>query len=242
MEEALRLVVIIPALNEAGSIGKVVGDLLNTESRVAMISKVIVVDNASEDKTSQIARQAGAEVVLEEERGYGAACLAGIQSVEDQEFDCFLFIDADGSDLATEWPILAEKLVKKNLDFVLGSRVLKKSNRGLILHQKLGNMLAALYLRSKYKIIVSDLAPYRLIKKSAFLSLDMKDRNFGWTIEMQIKAARAKLKTKEVEITNQPRVAGKSKISGTIRGTLLAAKIILSYILKDIFKGTVNAK
>lgn len=218
--------VIIPALNEAGNIGLLVREVL----AVAPV-QVIVVDNGSTDATVAEARQAGAKVISEPRRGYGYACAAGVAAAQDA--DLIAFLDGDYSFLPAELPRLLEPLLCDQADLVLGSRV-----RGEILpgamppHQRFGNWLVARLMTRLYGLPLSDLSPYRAIRRPLLTSLHMREMTFGWPTEMMVKAARRGARLLEVPVSYHPRRAGRSKVSGTIRGTLLATWYILGVTLR----------
>lgn len=222
--------VIIPAFNEAQSIGLVLeaipGDLIQT---------VVVCDNGSTDDTAKIAMSAGAVVVHEPERGYGKACLAGITYLNqtDTPPDIVAFLDGDFSDFPEELPVVVEPILKGQADLVIGSRVLGKREQGaLLLHQQFGNWLAVTLIRTLYGYTFSDLGPFRAIRRQDLVRLGMKDKNYGWTVEMQVKAAKYKLRCTEVPVNYRKRV-GKSKVSGTVKGSLLAGYKIIFTIFKE---------
>ncbi|MFQ5458624.1 MAG: glycosyltransferase family 2 protein, partial [Myxococcota bacterium] len=185
--------VIIPVLNERESIGLVLRDL--PRSRVG---QVIVVDNGSVDDTAAIAQRAGAQVVRQPRRGYGAACLAGIGALAPGT-DVVVFLDGDYSDFPEELEDLVGPVLRNEADLVIGSRVMKKENRGALLPQAYwGNKLATFLIRSFWKFTYTDLGPFRAIRRTSLEALGMRDANFGWTVEMQIKALKARLRVKEV--------------------------------------------
>ena len=223
--------VIIPALNEAESIGRVLGDLPS-------VGRVVVVDNGSNDGTADRAREAGATVVDEEQRGYGAACLRGIGFVETQVEsgeaapEVIVFADADYSDHVHTLPELVEPIFEDKFDFVLGSRILGKREPGAMPPQSVyGNHLACWLMKVFFRASYTDLGPFRAIRWTSLQSLGMIDENFGWTIEMQIKALRKGLRTIEVPTSYRNRI-GTSKISGTLSGTIKAGSKILFTIAK----------
>lgn len=222
--------VIIPAFNEAQSIGLVLeaipGDLIQT---------VVVCDNGSTDDTAKIAMSAGAVVVHEPERGYGKACLAGITYLNqtDTPPDIVAFLDGDFSDFPEELPVVVEPILKDQADLVIGSRVLGKREQGALLpHQQFGNWLAVTLIRTLYGYTFSDLGPFRAIRRQDLVRLGMNDKNYGWTVEMQVKAAKYKLRCTEVPVNYRKRV-GKSKVSGTVKGSLLAGYKIIFTIFKE---------
>ncbi len=226
----MKTAVIIPAFNEEKSIGKVITDL--TDPR---ISEVIVVNNNSTDNTANVAARAGATILFEPIQGYGAACLRGIDYCKDKDFDTILFIDGDYSDYPAEASLLLDKIEKENYDFVLGSRVMGKREKGALpLQSRVGSIIAGFLMNIIWGYKFTDLGPFRAIKKDALLDLQMTDMWYGWTIEMQIKAAHKKLKTIEIPVRYRKRI-GKSKVTGTVKGTFMASIIILSTIFKYAF-------
>ena len=221
--------VVIPAWNEEKSIGKVVSDIDRN-----VVRHVIVVDNNSTDGTSEVAANAGARVVCEKEQGYGAACLRGLEEVYATQplADVVVFMDADYSDFASEMPDLLRPIVDDRADMVIGSRALGKAEKGsMTVPQRFGNWLATTLIRMIYGFRFTDLGPYRAIRTESLASLGMKDRNYGWTVEMQIKAVRKKLRCAEVPVNYRKRI-GVSKVSGTVKGTILAGYKIITTIFK----------
>jgi glycosyltransferase involved in cell wall biosynthesis len=191
-----------------------------------LYQQIIVADNGSRDRTAEIARQAGATVVTEPRRGYGAACLRALASLP-PDADTVVFMDADSSDDPSEAACLLEPILKGRADFVLGSRTLGKAEKGsLQAHQRFGNELATFLIRILFGYRYTDLGPFRAIRVDALRKLDMRDRNYGWTIEMQIKAVRQKLRIEEVPVSYRNRV-GVSKISGNLKASALAGIKIL---------------
>jgi glycosyltransferase involved in cell wall biosynthesis len=224
-----RIVVIIPAINEEESLPKVIKDIPN------YVDETIVVDNGSTDNTINVAEQVGATVLEELERGYGAACLKAIDYIKDKKFDIIVFLDGDYSDYPKEMNLLLEPIIKEDYEIVIGSRILGKREQGAMLPQAIfGNWLASFLIKLFWGYKFTDLGPFRAIKYSSFLNLDMKDRNFGWTVELQIKAAKQKMKCKEVPVSYRKRI-GKSKVTGTIIGTVKASVKILYLIFKSYF-------
>ena len=222
MSKARRVDVIIPALDEAGSIGVVVKAIPE-----ASVRSVIVVDNGSRDATADVARRAGAIVVHEPRRGYGSACLAGIRALP-KDSEIVVFMDADGSDDPALLPELIDPILCGAADLVIGSRELGQREPGaLTAPQRIGNFIAASWLRYRFDLPATDLGPFRAIRTGALVALRMTDPDFGWTIEMQVKAARRRLKYVEIAVPARARSAGTSKLSGTVRGAMgAAAKII----------------
>jgi glycosyltransferase involved in cell wall biosynthesis len=191
-----------------------------------LYQQIIVADNGSRDRTAEIARQAGATVVTEPERGYGAACLRALASLPPHT-DLVVFMDADSSDDPREAASLLEPILKGRADFVLGSRTLGKAEKGALQpHQRLGNALATFLIRVLFGHRYTDLGPFRAIRLDALRKLDMRDRNFGWTIEMQIKAIRQNLRIEEVPVSYGNRI-GVSKVSGNVKASVLAGIKIL---------------
>ena len=224
------IAVIIPALNEAGNIRQLVEEILITE-RV----EVLVVDNGSIDDTAQEAKLAGAKVVSEPRRGYGYACAAGVAAT--QEADILVFIDGDGSFSPAELPAILKPLLKGEADLVLGSRVLGQIAPGSMpSHQRFGNWLASRLMNVIYRLTITDLGPYRSIRRDLLQQLNMKEMTFGWPTEMIVKAARQGNKIVEVPVSYHSRQSGRSKVSGTLRGSLLAAWFILGVTLRYAWK------
>ncbi len=223
----MRIFVIIPALNEEGSIAKVIQDIPQN-----IVSEIIVVNNGSTDNTAVVAQQAGARVLEEPRRGYGYACLKGIAYAESQNPDILVFMDADYSDFPEELPLLLEPIYEQNMDMVIGSRALGNKEFGsMTIPQIFGNWLATKLLYLFYGLKFTDLGPFRAIRMKALKQLKMQDKTYGWTVEMQLKAAKMKLKSTEVAVNYRKRI-GYSKVSGTIRGTVMAGYKILWTIFK----------
>lgn len=219
-------VVIIPALNEQESLPIVLKTLQSSPYYYRIID-IIVVDNGSTDQTAMRARECGVIVLSEERRGYGQACLTGIKKAFEFESSQIIFLDADFSDNPLEFIKLLEKL-DAGADLVIGSRMLGKAEPGSLLPQaKYGNKLATFLLKSLFgPVEFTDLGPFRGIRTDSLKELNMEDRNFGWTIEMQIKAILKNLICKEVSVSYKKRI-GTSKITGTISGTMKASIKIL---------------
>lgn len=224
-----KIVVIIPAFNEENSVGKVVKDIPKS-----LVSDVIVVNNNSNDLTKVNALAAGAIVVDEPQKGYGNACLKGMAFVSEMKIkpDIIVFIDADYSDYPEEIEKLIQPILAENYDMVIGSRALGKREKGSMTPQQiLGNWLATSLLKLFYNVSYTDLGPFRAIKYQKLLDLKMIDKTYGWTVEMQLKAAQQKLTTTEVPVTYRVRI-GHSKVSGTIKGTVMAGYKIITTIFK----------
>lgn len=216
---------IVPALDEAATIGGVVGDLLRRGV------PVIVVDNGSRDDTARLARDAGATVVSERRRGYGAACIAGIAALP-ADADIVVFLDADGSDDLDSLHALLAPIRSGVADLVVASRSVVLGDAGAVtLPQRFGNALASAWLRARFALPATDLGPFRAIRRSTLASLGMADRDYGWTVEMQLRAARQRVRYAEVRVPARARRGGRSKVSGTIRGVLGASAKILGLLL-----------
>ncbi|UJH66277.1 glycosyltransferase family 2 protein [Allomuricauda sp. SCSIO 65647] len=220
--------VIIPAFNEGDSIAKVVEEIPD------FVSEIIVVNNNSTDDTLEKAKKAGATVLTESQRGYGFACLKGMQYIEKQSKhpDIIVFIDGDYSDYPEEMEKVVAPIVNENIDFVIGARKKELREPGSMTPQQVfGNWLATslmwLFFRAKY----TDLGPFRAIRYEKLKELQMEDKTYGWTVEMQLKALRKKLTYKEVPVRYKKRI-GVSKVSGTVKGTIFAGVKILGWIFK----------
>ena len=232
--------VLIPALDEERSIGLVLDDLwaageAKRSARRASfdLRSVVVADNGSRDRTSAVARQHGATVVFEPRRGYGSACLAGISHVRRDPPDILAFVDADRSDDPTQLPEVLAPLLEGRADLVIGSRALGEREPGSLSSvQAFGNRLASALLRVLYGGRFTDLGPFRAIRWAALEALDMRDRDYGWTVEMQARALEAGLRCVEVPVRYRRRRVGTSKVSGTLRGVLGAGWKILFTIAK----------
>jgi len=220
----LTVGVIIPALNEERALPAVLAEL------PPEVDDVVVVDNGSTDATAEVARTAGARVALEPERGYGSACLRGLAAIGTP--DVIVFLDGDHSDYPEKLSELVRPIAEGSADFVLGSRLLGQREPGAMPPQSVwGNRFACFLMRLLFRVHYTDLGPFRAIRREALERLRMRDRNFGWTVEMQIKAARAGLRIREIPVPYRRRV-GQSKISGTLKGTLRAGYKILYTIAK----------
>jgi glycosyltransferase involved in cell wall biosynthesis len=225
MNQTATIAVIIPALNEAGNIHHLVTEVLTTAP-----VKVIVVDNGSTDATAEEARSAGAQVVYEPRRGYGYACAAGVAA---GEADILVFLDGDYSSLPEELPTILAPVLAGEADLVLGSRYRGHIAPGAMpLHQRFGNWLVARLMSWLYGLAITDLGPYRAIRYPLLKSLKMQEMTYGWPTEMMTKAARRRARIVEVPVSFHKRRMGRSKVSGTIRGTILATWYILGVTLR----------
>ena len=215
---------LIPALNEAEVIGTVLAAV-----PPGLFEQIVVVDNGSTDATAERARGGGAEIVTEPVRGYGRACMTGLRQLR-PEIDVVVFMDADFSDAPEE---AAELLLKlgEGFDLVVGSRVEKAQTNALTPHQRFGNWLATRLIAWRWQVQFTDLGPFRAIRRDALNRLGMRDENYGWTIEMQARAARLRLRCNEIAVSYRPRAGGRSKVSGSIKGSFLAgAKILWTFV------------
>jgi len=221
-----KISIIIPALNEEESIGQVLNDIPGE-----IVEEVIVVDNGSSDNTVTVSKGLGANVILEPLRGYGAACLKGI-SILKQDTDIVVFLDADYSDYPQDLHTVVKPIINDNADMVIGSRMSGDRERGALLPQAIfGNKLATFLIQLFWGFKYTDLGPFRAIKYRDLLALNMIDKNFGWTVEMQIKALQKGLRIVEVPVRYRKRI-GKSKITGTFSGTVRAGVKIIYTIFK----------
>jgi len=220
-----RIGVVVPALNEEASIGRALADI-----PAGLAAEVVVVDNGSTDGTPAVARAHGARVVVEEQRGYGAACLRGIVALEKP--DIIVFLDGDYSDHPDEMERVVAPILEGRSDLVIGSRVRGMREPGALpAHSVFGSWLSGRMLRLFYRQSATDIGPFRAIRADALMELGMADRAFGWTMEMQAKAARARLRVVEVPVSYRRRM-GKSKITGTVKGSVKAGIAIIGMALK----------
>ena len=222
----MKISVIIPAYNEEQSIGKVVSDIPD------FVSEIVVVNNDSTDTTVEVAEKAGATVLTETRKGYGYACLKGMDYLRSKKIDVVVFLDGDYSDYPEEMVGLLKPIEQDGYDMVIGSRVLGNRERGALTPQQVfGNWLATRLMKVFYGVSYSDLGPFRAIKWSSLERLNMQDPTYGWTIEMQLKAAKLKMKTTEIAVNYRVRI-GVSKVSGTIKGAVMAGIKIIWTIFK----------
>lgn len=225
----MHISVIIPAYNEEGSIGKVVDDIPKN-----LVREILVCNNNSKDRTVEVARVAGAIVLTENRRGYGYACLCGMDYLEklDKKPDIVVFLDGDYSDYPKEIALVIAPIIEQDMDMVIGSRALGKRESGsMTIPQVFGNWLATTLIRWFYGVKFTDLGPFRAIKYKKLIALGMCDKTYGWTVEMQVKAAKQKLKCAEVAVNYRKRI-GYSKVSGTLKGTIMAGYKIITTIFK----------
>ena len=221
--------VVIPAFNEENSVGRVLQDI-----PADLVREVIVCNNASTDQTAEVARANGATLVHQPIRGYGNACLKGLAHIARNPVppDIVVFLDADYSDYPEEMYQLVAPILKDNMDMVIGSRALGEMEAGSMTPQQIfGNWLATNLIRFFYKYEFTDLGPFRAIRYNQLLAIDMQDKTYGWTVEMQVKAAKMKMNCTEIPVTYRKRI-GFSKVSGTVKGTILAGHKILWTIFK----------
>ena len=224
MRQDRKIEVVIPALNEELAIAKVINDI------PSYVDQIIVADNGSSDETAKRARAAGATVVHQPERGYGAACLLALAQTDKNSI--IVFLDGDYSDFPQEMHLLVDPIIKGRAQMIIGSRVSGARQRGALTPQQIfGNWLACRLIKLIWGMEFTDLGPFRAITGKALAGLDMRDRNYGWTVEMQIKAAHSRLSSLEVPVSYKQRI-GISKVSGTIRGSVLAGAKILGLIAR----------
>jgi glycosyltransferase involved in cell wall biosynthesis len=225
----VRVSVIIPTHNEAQAIGRVLADLPSN-----LITEVIIVDSNSTDGTPDLARKMGALVIQEPRRGYGRACLTGLANTQNP--DVVVFLDGDYSDRPSELPMILAPIIQGRADITLGSRFGGKSRPGALpWHQSFGNRLAAALIRFLYGVKVSDLGPFRAGRADVLRALALEETTYGWAVEMILKGALAGFRVVEVPVSYYPRI-GKSKIGGTLRGTVGAAWFIPSLIVRYYFR------
>jgi len=228
----MRIKVIIPAFNEEKAIGNVIKEIPNN------VDEVIVISNNSTDNTIEVARNAGATVLSESKKGYGYACLKGLDYISKQETkpDIVVFLDGDYSDYPEELTQLINPIINKNFDFVIGARVANLREKGSMTPQQVfGNALATFLMKLFFNAKFTDLGPFRAIKYNRLLQLQMEDKTYGWTVEMQLKVLKQKMSYVEIPVRYKNRI-GVSKVSGTVKGTIMAGIKIISWIIKYTFK------
>lgn len=230
MANTPKINVVIPAFNEEKSIAKVIGDIDRN-----LVKDVIVVNNNSTDNTVEVAQNAGATVLTEIRKGYGYACLLGIERTLENKADIVVFLDGDYSDYPQQIKEVVAPILEQNMDMVIGSRALGNREKGSMTPQQVfGNWLATRLMKVFYGAHFTDLGPFRAIKSSSLAQLKMADKTYGWTIEMQIKAAKHKMKFCEVPVKYRKRI-GVSKVSGTVKGTVMAGIKIIGAVFKYKF-------
>jgi len=231
MKTKPHIAVIIPAFNEENSVGKVVRDIPKD-----WVREIIVANNNSNDQTPINARNAGAIVVDEPVQGYGNACLKGMAYLVENNItpDIVVYLDADYSDYPEELIDLVKPIIEDGYDMVIGSRALGDSEKSSMTPQQIfGNKLATKLIKWIYKVEFTDLGPFRAIRYDRLLEIEMKDKTYGWTVEMQVKAAKHNFKCTEIPVKYRVRI-GKSKVSGTLKGTIMAGYKIITTIFKYI--------
>lgn len=224
--------VIIPAYNEENAIGKVIKEI------PAIVSEIIVIDNNSTDKTGKMAKDNGATSLFEKRKGYGFACLKGMEYISNQEIkpDIVVFLDGDYSDYPEELLKIIEPILSGKVDFVIGARVDEFREKGAMTPQQIfGNWLATFLMKLFFNSKFTDLGPFRAIKYSTLLELEMEDKTYGWTVEMQLKILKKQISYLEIPVRYKNRI-GISKVSGTVKGTIMAGIKIIGWILKYAFK------
>jgi len=231
MNEKPRIFVLIPALNEEASIGAVIDDIPKD-----IVTETVVIDNGSTDNTAETAKGHGATVLTEMERGYGHALMKGINYLSPIDPDILVFLDGDYSDHPEELTRVVRPVLEGGYDLVIGSRVLGEREKGALLPQaRFGNWLSAMLIRLFWGYSFTDLGPFRAIRYDRFRALEMKELTYGWTVEMQIKAAKKKYKCTEVPVSYRKRI-GESKVTGTVSGSVKAGMGILRTIFVSLFK------
>ena len=224
--------VIIPAFNEEASIGLVITAIPK------IVSEIIVISNNSTDNTIEVAKKAGATVLTETQKGYGYACLKGMKHISEQTTkpDIIVFLDGDFSDYPEELTKIVQPIIEDNTDFVIGARVSELREKGSMTKPQIfGNWLATSLMKLFFGAKFTDLGPFRAIKYNRLLALNMEDKTYGWTVEMQLKVLKKKYSYKEIPVKYRNRI-GVSKVSGTVKGAIFAGVKILLWIFKYSFK------
>ena len=224
--------VIIPAYNEEKAIAKVIVEI------PSIVNEIIVISNNSTDKTEEVARKAGATVLIENKKGYGYACLKGMEYIASQEVkpDIVVFLDGDYSDYPEELTTLVAPIINQNIDFVIGARAEHLREKGAMTPQQIfGNWLATFLMKLFLNAKFTDLGPFRAIKYDKLLALKMEDKTYGWTVEMQLKVLKQNRTYLEIPVKYKNRI-GVSKVSGTVKGTIMAGIKIINWIVKYTFK------
>ena len=227
-----KIKVIIPAFNEENAIAKVIAEI------PPFVDEIIVVSNNSSDKTEEVAKNAGATVLSERRKGYGYACLKGLEYIEQQKTkpDIVVFLDGDYSDYPEELTQLIEPIINQHIDFVVGARNSKLREKGSMTPQQIfGNWLACFLIKLFFNAKFTDLGPFRAIKYPKLVQLRMEDKTYGWTVEMQLKVLKQKMSYVEIPVRYKNRI-GTSKVSGTVKGTIMAGIKIIGWIFKYAFK------
>ena len=228
----INIKVVIPAFNEENAIENVIKEIPN------IVHEIIVVDNNSNDNTRIVSNRAGATVLTEKRKGYGYACLKGLDYISQLEKkpDIVVFLDGDYSDYPEELTNLVKPIIENNIDFVIGARVKELRESGSMTPQQIfGNWLATFLMKFFFNAKFSDLGPFRAIKYEKLLQLNMEDKTYGWTVEMQLKVLKQKMSYIEIPVRYKNRI-GVSKVSGTVKGTIMAGIKIIGWIFKYAFK------
>lgn len=228
----INIKVVIPAFNEENAIENVIKEIPN------IVHEIIVIDNNSNDNTRIVANRAGATVLTEKRKGYGYACLKGLDyiSLLENKPNIVVFLDGDYSDYPEELTNLVKPIIENNIDFVIGARVKELRESGSMTPQQIfGNWLATFLMKLFFKAKFSDLGPFRAIKYEKLLQLNMEDKTYGWTVEMQLKVLKQKMSYIEIPVRYKNRI-GVSKVSGTVKGTIMAGIKIIGWIFKYAFK------
>lgn len=228
----MKIIVIIPAYNEEKAIANVVREIPK------IVSEIIVVNNNSTDNTARIAFENGATVLSEKKKGYGYACLKGLEYISSHKAkpDIIVFLDGDYSDYPEELTKLINPILNQNVDFVIGARATNLREKGSMTPQQVfGNWLATSLMKLFFSSKFTDLGPFRAIKYDRLLDLDMQDKTYGWTVEMQLKVLKKNISYIEIPVRYKNRI-GVSKVSGTVKGTVMAGIKIIGWIFKYAFK------